>query len=143
VVPGGGSGVAAGAAGRSAGDAAAPGGSGGTGVSGGTGGSSGNRGPSGAGAQGSLGRAAFWTVLTSVLPGTGLVTTRLRVLGWVLFGLLVLAVGGGAIWYATSGGGFTAVLGLAKYLTSRTILIVIVALLVLVALVWPTTPRNA
>jgi LCP family protein required for cell wall assembly len=58
------------------------------------------------------------------------------VLGWVLFGLLVLAVGGGAIWYATSGGGFTAVLGLAKYLTSRTILIVIVALLVLVALVW-------
>ncbi|MGP9611835.1 LCP family glycopolymer transferase [Brachybacterium sp. AOP42-C2-15] len=42
--------------------------------------------------SGSLPRVAFWTVLTSVLPGAGLVTTRLRRLGWVLLAVLLLAL---------------------------------------------------
>src|SRR5699024_12405646 len=32
--------------------------------------------------SGSLPKVAFWTVLTSLLPGSGLVTTRMRRLGW-------------------------------------------------------------
>jgi polyisoprenyl-teichoic acid--peptidoglycan teichoic acid transferase len=35
---------------------------------------------------------AFWTVLTSIFPGSGLLTTHRRRLGWVLLALLVLAV---------------------------------------------------
>ncbi|MFC7458404.1 LCP family protein [Brachybacterium sp. GCM10030267] len=35
---------------------------------------------------------AFWTVLTSILPGAGLLTTRMRRLGWVLLALLALAL---------------------------------------------------
>lgn len=43
-------------------------------------------------ASGSLPRVAFWTVLTSVLPGAGLVTTRLRRLGVVLLAVVLLAL---------------------------------------------------
>lgn len=43
-------------------------------------------------ASGSLPRVALWTVLTSVLPGAGLVTTRLHRLGLVLLALVLLAL---------------------------------------------------
>ena len=47
--------------------------------------------------SGSLPKVAFWTVLTSLLPGSGLVTTRMRRLGWVLLAVLALALlGAGA-----------------------------------------------
>ncbi|MGP5681300.1 LCP family glycopolymer transferase [Brachybacterium alimentarium] len=42
--------------------------------------------------SGSLPKVAGWTVLTTLVPGTGLLTTRMRRLGWVLLALLVLAV---------------------------------------------------
>ncbi|WP_394215579.1 LCP family protein [Brachybacterium vulturis] len=41
--------------------------------------------------SGSLPKVAFWTVLTSLLPGSGLVTTRMRRLGWVLLTVVLLA----------------------------------------------------
>ena len=41
--------------------------------------------------EGSLPKVAFWTVLTTLLPGSGLVTTRLRRIGWVLLAILALA----------------------------------------------------
>src|SRR5699024_10088639 len=47
--------------------------------------------------SGSLPTVAFWTVLTSLVPGSGLVTTRMRRLGWVLLAVVVLALlGAGA-----------------------------------------------
>ncbi|ATG52671.1 transcriptional regulator [Brachybacterium vulturis] len=42
--------------------------------------------------SGSLPKVAFWTVLTSLLPGSGLVTTRMRRLGWVLLTVVLLAL---------------------------------------------------
>ncbi|GAA4530371.1 hypothetical protein GCM10023160_31160 [Brachybacterium paraconglomeratum] len=42
--------------------------------------------------SGSLPRVAFWTVLTSLLPGAGLVTTRLRRIGLVLLAVVLLAL---------------------------------------------------
>ena len=42
--------------------------------------------------SGSLPKVAFWTVLTSLLPGSGLVTTRMRRLGWLLLAVLALAL---------------------------------------------------
>jgi LCP family protein required for cell wall assembly len=42
--------------------------------------------------EGSLAKVAGWTVLTSALPGSGLVTTRLRRTGVVMIALLILAV---------------------------------------------------
>lgn len=46
-------------------------------------------------APGSLPTVAFWTVLTSILPGSGLVTTRLRRVGWTLLGIFVLVLATG------------------------------------------------
>ncbi|WP_246955720.1 LCP family protein [Brachybacterium sp. Marseille-Q7125] len=49
------------------------------------------------GPVGSLPQVAGWTILTSLVPGTGLLTTRLRRVGAVLLGILLvvgLAVGG-------------------------------------------------
>lgn len=43
-------------------------------------------------ASGSLPKVAFWTVLTSVLPGSGLLTTRMRRYGVVMLAILLLAV---------------------------------------------------
>lgn len=43
-------------------------------------------------ASGSLPRVAFWTVLTSFVPGSGLVTTRLRRIGWALLAVVLLAL---------------------------------------------------
>src|SRR5690625_7662008 len=40
--------------------------------------------------SGSLPKVALWTVLTSFLPGSGLVTTRLRRIGWIMLGIAVL-----------------------------------------------------
>ncbi|MGO1600549.1 MAG: LCP family glycopolymer transferase [Brachybacterium sp.] len=40
--------------------------------------------------SGSLPKVAFWTVLTSLLPGSGLVTTRMRRLGYVLLAVVLL-----------------------------------------------------
>src|SRR5699024_11046712 len=42
--------------------------------------------------SGSLPKVAFWTVLTSLIPGSGLVTTRMRRLGGVLLAVVVLAL---------------------------------------------------
>jgi LCP family protein required for cell wall assembly len=91
-----------GASTSSAAPADGPGGSGnsdGSGGSGGSGGSDGPRdggsGPDDGGAAstgGSLAKVAGWTVLTSALPGSGLVTTRLRRTGVVMIALLILAV---------------------------------------------------
>lgn len=51
---------------------------------------------SSAASEGSLPKVAFWTVLTSLIPGSGLVPTRRRRTGLVMLGVLVLvlAVGG-------------------------------------------------
>ncbi|AXK47124.1 LCP family protein [Brachybacterium saurashtrense] len=53
----------------------------------------GGRSPQG---EGSLPRVAGWTVLTSLLPGSGLLTTRMRRLGAAILVLLLLAVLGAA-----------------------------------------------
>lgn len=89
------SGVGAGAAASTS--AAAAGGSGGDGprspASPDRGGSGDDHSSGRSGDQdGSLPRVAAWTVATSVLPGTGLLTTRMRRLGWVLLGVLGLAI---------------------------------------------------
>jgi LCP family protein required for cell wall assembly len=82
---------------------------------------------------GSLPRAAGWTLLTSVVPGLGLVTTRLRALGWVLLVVLVVAVGGAAIWLST---GPSPLLTLIRFLTSRKVLIGLLVALAVVGVIW-------
>ncbi|MCT1438699.1 LCP family protein [Brachybacterium paraconglomeratum] len=42
--------------------------------------------------DGSLAKVAGWTVLTSALPGSGLVTTRMRQIGVIMLAVLLLAV---------------------------------------------------
>ena len=111
-----GTGVAAAGSGAAAADgdavangSAAAGGASGTGWSGSGGRGTGGRGPDSedapegdgtdgpsdsgtASADGSFAKVAGWTVLTSALPGTGLMTTRMRRIGVVMLALLLLAV---------------------------------------------------
>lgn len=75
---------------------------------------------------------AGWTVLTSAVPGTGLVTTRLRTLGWVLFGLLVVVVGALAGLVLFGDPLRTA----AAYLTIRGIVIALLVVTILVGIGW-------
>ena len=75
---------------RSAGSGGA--GSGGAGSGGaGSGGAGGTAAATAEKDDGSLPKVAFWTVLTTLLPGSGLVTTHLRRIGWVLLAILALA----------------------------------------------------
>lgn len=47
--------------------------------------------PEGSARTGSLPKVAMWTVLTTILPGSGLLTTRRRRLGWILLAILGLS----------------------------------------------------
>src|SRR5699024_10471972 len=69
--------------------------------------------------QGSLPLVAFWTVLTSFLPGSGLVTTRMRTVGWTLLGILVVGVVGIGGWVLLG----DPLRGGVRLLTDRTVLI--------------------
>ncbi len=81
---------------------------------------------------GSLPRAAGWTVLTTILPGTGLISTRMRVLGWILLAVLVLGVGGLVAW-VTLGDPLPTLLHL---VSSRNVVIGILVAVIVVGLVW-------
>jgi LCP family protein required for cell wall assembly len=82
---------------------------------------------------GSLPRAAGWTLLTSIIPGLGLVTTRLRALGWALLVVLVLLIGGAAIWLSS---GTSPLMTLVKVLTSRKVLIGVLIAVAVVGVIW-------
>ncbi|GAA1484371.1 hypothetical protein GCM10009625_11750 [Brachybacterium fresconis] len=82
--------------------------------------------------DGSLPKVAFWTVLTALLPGSGLVTTHLRRIGWVLLAILALA--------AVTLTAFLVIGDPVRngmmLLTNRSILIGILITIVVVGLVW-------
>ncbi|WP_460476596.1 LCP family protein [Brachybacterium huguangmaarense] len=82
--------------------------------------------------EGSLPRAAGWTVLTSVLPGAGLVPTRMRTLGWLLLAVVVLTIAGLGLWFWL-GDPVPTLLGL---VTQRDVLIGVLVLVVIVGVVW-------
>jgi LCP family protein required for cell wall assembly len=82
--------------------------------------------------EGSLPRAAGWTVLTSLIPGTGLLTTPLRRIGWVLLGLIIIAALGTGIWFLAG----DPLLSLLKFLSSRRVLIALMVVIAVVGLVW-------
>lgn len=83
--------------------------------------------------QGSLPRAMGWTALTTLLPGTGLLSTRMRALGIVLLGVVVLAVIGGGAWYLLTDDPLMRVLGL---VTRRPVLIGLLVAAIVVGVVW-------
>ena len=82
--------------------------------------------------RGALGKVIAWTVGTTVVPGLGLVTTRMRMLGWALIGLLVLSGAGVAAFLLLGDPLRTGV----KLVTHRWILITALVIAVVVALVW-------
>lgn len=82
--------------------------------------------------EGSLPVVAFWTVLTSLAPGTGLLTTTLRRLGWVLLGTLVVGTLAAGAWFAF---GDPVRSGL-KLLANRNVLVGLMVAVALVGLVW-------
>ena len=122
-----------------AGAAAAPdSGSGGAGGRSGSGRHDGPDGPDGpdhgeaSSDGGSLAKVAGWTVLTSALPGSGLVTTGLRRIGVVMIALLVLAIASVvAVLVISDPLRLAATLG-----THRGVLIGALAVAVVVGLVW-------
>ncbi|MCT1774841.1 LCP family protein [Brachybacterium sp. p3-SID957] len=82
--------------------------------------------------EGSLPTVAFWTVLTSVAPGSGLLTTSLRRIGWVLLGIMAvgaLAVGAWLLLGDPTRSGL-------MLLTDRTVLVGLMIAVALVGLVW-------
>lgn len=81
---------------------------------------------------GSLPRAAGWTLLTTLIPGTGLIPTRMRALGILLIAVLVLAAGALAAWFVL-GDPIPTLLSLA---VNRTFLLAALGGLVLAGLVW-------
>ena len=129
----------AGAAAAGAGAAAASdSGSGGAGGRSGSGRHDGPDGPDGpdhgeaSSDGGSLAKVAGWTVLTSALPGSGLVTTGLRRIGVVMIALLVLAIASVvAVLVISDPLRLAATLG-----THRGVLIGALAVAVVVGLVW-------
>ncbi|MCT1997553.1 LCP family protein [Brachybacterium muris] len=82
--------------------------------------------------EGSLPVVAFWTVLTSLAPGTGLLTTTLRRVGWVLLGTLVVGTAAAGAWFAF---GDPVRSGL-KLLANRNVLVGLMVAVALVGLVW-------
>lgn len=75
---------------------------------------------------------AFWTVLTSVAPGSGLLTTSLRRIGWVLLGTMAagaLAVGAWLLLGDPTRSGL-------MLLTDRNVLVGLMIAVALVGLVW-------
>ena len=81
---------------------------------------------------GSLAKVAGWTVLTSAIPGSGLVTTGLRRIGVVMIALLVLAIASVvAVLVISDPLRLAATLG-----THRGVLIGALAVAVVVGLVW-------
>ena len=81
---------------------------------------------------GSLGRVAAWTVGTTVLPGLGLVTTRMRKLGWVLLGVLAAVVLGVAAFLLLGDPLRTGV----KLVTHRGVLIALLVAAAVAMIVW-------
>ncbi|MFD1833878.1 LCP family protein [Brachybacterium rhamnosum] len=75
---------------------------------------------------------AAWTVGTTVLPGLGLVTTRMRKLGWVLIGLLAAVVLGVAAFLLLGDPLRTGV----KLVTHRGVLIALLVAAAVAMVVW-------
>ncbi|MGP9537704.1 LCP family glycopolymer transferase [Brachybacterium sp. AOP43-C2-M15] len=100
----------------------------------GSGGDAASRGrSSGAGdEEGSLPKVAFWTVLTSLLPGSGLVTTRMRRIGWALLVVMSLVIIAAAV-FLLVGDPFRTGVMLA---TKRGVLIAAMLAVAVVGLVW-------
>ncbi|MEE1618961.1 LCP family glycopolymer transferase [Brachybacterium sp. J153] len=82
-------------------------------------------------AEGSLPKVAGWTVLTTVLPGAGLLTTRMRRLGIALLAVLAAVVIAGLLLWR-----FGDRLQMIQLLTSRTVLLGFLAVAAVVGLVW-------
>lgn len=81
---------------------------------------------------GGLRRTALWTVLTSLIPGTGLLTTRRRGWGISLLAIGLLVIGGAALWWFTG----SPLMTLLKYLTNRRVLIGLLVAVAVVGVVW-------
>ncbi|PWH07034.1 transcriptional regulator [Brachybacterium endophyticum] len=88
--------------------------------------------PSGRGGEGSLPRAAGWTVLTTFIPGTGLLSTKLKRVGWVILGVLVIALAALAIWFAAGDPLLTTL----KFVSSRKVLIAMMVAIAVIGLIW-------
>jgi len=88
--------------------------------------------PEGSDTQGSLPKVALWTVLTTVLPGAGLITTHRRRFGVILLAVLGLAVVVVAAFLVIGDPLRTGMM----LLTHRSVLIAITAMIGLVGLVW-------
>lgn len=82
--------------------------------------------------DGSLRRTAFWTILTTLIPGTGLLTTRRKALGWLLLLVVLGVLGAVAYWYLQG----AALLPLLKVMSDRRMLFGALVALILVAAVW-------
>lgn len=83
-------------------------------------------------APGSLPRAAGWTILTSIIPGSGLLATRLRGLGIVLIVALAAVLIGVVAWFAL-GDPLPTLLGLAS---DRRVIIGALCAAVILGLIW-------
>lgn len=83
-------------------------------------------------APGSLRRAAGWTVLTALVPGTGLLTTRMRAAGIVILSTVVLGTLGVVAWFLL-GDPVPTLLGLTS---SRAVVIGVLAAAIVVGLIW-------
>ncbi len=79
-----------------------------------------------------LPKVALWTVLTSAVPGTGLITTRLRRVGLILLGLLIVAVLAAAGFYLFTDPVRTGL----RLLSRRGVLWALLALVVGTGIVW-------
>ena len=79
-----------------------------------------------------LPKVALWTLLTSALPGTGLITTRLRRVGLILLGLLIVAVLAAAGFYLFTDPVRTGL----RLLSRRGVLWALLALVVGTGIVW-------
>ncbi|MFC0676091.1 LCP family protein, partial [Brachybacterium hainanense] len=82
--------------------------------------------------EGRLRPAALWTLASTLLPGTGLVPTRLRWLGAALLSVLVLALLGVSIWLGVTDTTRT----LLSLATSRGFLVLCLVLTLVVGIVW-------
>ncbi|MGY5763972.1 LCP family glycopolymer transferase [Brachybacterium sp. DNPG3] len=81
---------------------------------------------------GSLPIVALWTAASSLVPGTGLLTTRLRGLGWAMLAALILTVVGIAGWFIIG----DPLMTLVTWLTKRSIIIGLMLVVAVVGIVW-------
>lgn len=82
--------------------------------------------------EGSLPIVAFWTVATSFVPGTGLLTTSLRRIGWALLAVLAVAVIALTGWLVFGDPLRSGI----KLVTNRSVLVGVMLGTTLVAVVW-------